>query len=104
MCILMLQQPIMDVALEKVLQEVSAKYKPHKIHVQLEVILGLDSVNIQQPQVVFVQVDGRNLARFVKSNNVRQIDVGLYQGVVHWHVLQEHVKLMQKILAQVGHV
>ena len=55
-------------------------------------------------QQVFAQVVGQNQVHFVKNNNVLQIDVVLYQGVVHWHVLLELVKEMQKILAQVGHV
>jgi hypothetical protein len=66
--------------------------------------LVLDYVGIRLLRPVFVRVVGRNLDRFVKSNNVQQIDVELYQEVVHWHVLLELVKLMQKILAQVGHV
>jgi hypothetical protein len=68
----------------------------------LEVIFGLAHVSIQLLRQVFVQVAGQNLVPFVKSNNVRQIDVELYQEAVHWHVLQEHVKVMQKILVLDG--
>jgi len=46
-------------------------------------MLGQDSVSTLLPQQVFVQVVGQNQVHFVKSNNVLQIDVVLYQGVVH---------------------
>jgi hypothetical protein len=66
--------------------------------------LDQGSVSTRLLQQVFVQVVGQNQVHFVKSNNVLQIDVVLYQGVVRWHVLLELVKEMLKILAQVGHV
>jgi hypothetical protein len=67
-------------------------------------MLGQDSVSTRLPQQVFAQVVGQNLGHIVKSNNVRQIDVVLYQGVVHWHVLLEHVMETQKIQGLVGRV
>ncbi len=67
-------------------------------------MLGQDSVSTRLRRQVFAQVVGQNLGHIVKSNNVRQIDVVLYQGVVHWHVLLEHVRETQKIRGLVGRV
>jgi hypothetical protein len=59
--------------------------------------LDLDNVSIQPQLLVYVHLVGQNLVPFVKSNNALRIDVELYQEVVRWYVLQEHVKAMQKI-------
>jgi hypothetical protein len=67
-------------------------------------MLGQDNVSTRLRRQVFAQVVGQNLGHIVKSNNVRQTDVVLYQGVVHWHVLLEHVEETQKIRGLVGHV
>ena len=88
----------------KHLQDLSVRLERHKILVLLGHILDQGSVSTRLLQQVFAQVVGQNQVHFVKSNNVLQIDVVLYQGVVHWHVLLELVKEMLKILAQVGHV
>jgi hypothetical protein len=66
--------------------------------------LGLGSVSIQLRRQVFAQVVGQNLGHIVKSNNVLQIDVVLYQGAEHWRVLLEHVRETQKIQGLVGPV
>jgi hypothetical protein len=64
--------------------------------------LVLDCVGIRLLRPVFVRVVGQNLAHIVKNNNVHLIDAVLYQEVVHWHVLLELVKVMQKILVLDG--
>ncbi len=93
---------IMVVMQGKLSQGPSVQLERRKILVLWDRILDLDSVSIQLRRQVFVQVVGQSLVHIVKNNNVAQIDVVLYQGVAHWHVLLERVREMLKIRGLVG--